>query len=225
MHLSSSSHCPTGGPPLPAASILELLTGHPNNGSLLVLGNPDLNDARMDLPGAEQEADQIGALLKATPLLRKQATETTVKARGGQVSRLHFATHGAFDTENVLDSALILVPDAADDGRLTVAEIYHLQLNADLVTLSACETGLGKVNTGDDVVGLTRSFLYAGASSVVSSLWQVEDKSTALLMTTFYQNLKSMDKREALANAQMTVMKQYKQPFYWAAFQLTGMTQ
>jgi CHAT domain-containing protein len=97
-----------------------------------------------------------------------------------------------------------------------------MSLDADLVTLSACETGLGKVNNGDDVVGLTRGFLYAGSRSIISSLWSVDDKSTAVLMTAFYQNLLAADKREALRQAQIKVRGAHPHPFFWAAFQLTG---
>jgi CHAT domain-containing protein len=95
-------------------------------------------------------------------------------------------------------------------------------LNADLVTLSACETALGKVATGDDVVGFTRGFLYAGARSLISSLWQVDDQATRDLMVAFYSNLQSMTKDEALRQAQLKVKKQYQHPYYWAAFVLTG---
>ena len=105
---------------------------------------------------------------------------------------------------------------------LTVGELYSMNLNADLVTLSACETGLGKVANGDDVVGLTRGFLFAGARSIVASLWSVDDKATAMLMETFYRNLVIMDKEEALRQAQITIRKNFPQPFFWAAFQLTG---
>jgi CHAT domain-containing protein len=101
-------------------------------------------------------------------------------------------------------------------------DIYSLRLSADLVTLSACETALGKVNPGDDVVGLIRGFLYAGASSIVASLWQVDDAATSELMDRFYTALTKTDKREALRKAQIDMMKKYEHPFYWAAFQLTG---
>ena len=77
-----------------------------------------------------------------------------------------------------------------NDGRLSVGELYAMDLNAELVTLSACETGLGKLASGDDVVGLTRGFMYAGAKTIVASLWPVSDEATAYLMTAFYQNLK-----------------------------------
>ncbi|MEK7340788.1 MAG: CHAT domain-containing protein, partial [Candidatus Binatota bacterium] len=103
-----------------------------------------------------------------------------------------------------------------------VNELYSLSLDADLVTLSACETGLGKISNGDDVVGLTRGFLYAGSRSIIASLWKVDDLSTSQLMTQFYSTLQQSNKREALRQAQLEIQKTYPHPFFWAAFQLTG---
>jgi CHAT domain-containing protein len=102
-----------------------------------------------------------------------------------------------------LDSGLLLSGDDKNDGKLTVVALYDMRLPADLVTLSACNTVLGKVSSGDDVVGFLRGFLYAGASSIVSNLWQVDDQATAILMQTFYQSLPHMNKREALRAAQI----------------------
>ena len=101
-----------------------------------------------------------------------------------------------------------------------------MRLDADLVTLSACETGLGKVLNGDDVLGLTRGFLYAGTSNVAASHWPVDDLATAELMKRFYQNLlKGVPKRDALRQAQIETRRQFPHPFYWAAFFLTGLGQ
>lgn len=130
--------------------------------------------------------------------------------------------HGTFDAEKPLSSGLLLVGDSENDGRLTVGELYDLNLTADLVTLSACETALGRIANGDDVVGFTRGFLYAGADSIVSSLWQVDDAATSVLMQSFYEGLKNSDKRSSLRQAQLTTRKEYQHPYYWAAFQLTG---
>jgi len=105
---------------------------------------------------------------------------------------------------------------------LTVDKLYSTKLDADLVTLSACETGLGKIANGDDIVGLSRGFLYAGSSSIVASLWKVDDLATSDLMTRFYSTMKTKDKREALRSAQLDTMSKYPHPFYWASFQLTG---
>jgi len=107
---------------------------------------------------------------------------------------------------------------------LRAGDLYNLSLSADLVTLSACETALGKVSTGDDVVGFTRGFLYAGTRSLIASWWQVDDEATRDLMVNFYTNLSKMSKDEALRQAQLKVKEQYSHPYYWAAFLLTGST-
>src|SRR5262249_35281129 len=136
---------------------------------------------------------------------------------------IHTASHGDFDAERPLASSLLLAPDGTDDGRLTVSDLYSMRIGADLVTLSACETGLGRIANGDDVVGLTRGFLYAGTRTIVASLWQVEDRSTGDLMIAFYRSLaKGLSKRDALAAAQIEELGKQPHPFYWAAFQLTG---
>jgi CHAT domain-containing protein len=124
-----------------------------------------------------------------------------------------------------LSSGLFLARGSEADGVLTVGDLYSLHWDADLVTLSACETGLGRVANGDDVIGLTRGFLYAGARSIVASLWQVDDAATERLMMSFYRNLETHDKREALRLAQIETRARYPQPMYWAAFQVVGRAQ
>ncbi len=211
---------------LPSASVMAFLNKnvtapHP----LLILGNPELGDAKLALPGAEQEAKAIAKQQTgATLLLGADATETQIKQHGALFKVLHFASHGIFDPETPLSSGLLLAKDKSNDGILTVRELYELNLNADLVTLSACETGLGKIANGDDVVGFTRGFLYAGTNSIISSLWKVDDQATSRLMQHFYANLSDgSDKRLALKNAQLAVKSDYnRHPYYWAAFQLTG---
>ena len=126
-------------------------------------------------------------------------------------------------SERPLESGLALASTSEGDGLLTVGELYEMHLGADLITLSACDTGLGKIEMGDDVVGITRGFMYAGANTIVSSLWQVDDEATGMLMQNFYKQLKNSDKRTALRNAQLALRNGSKsQPYYWAAFQLTG---
>lgn len=213
---------------LPSASVLEYLRPGrmKSTASMLVLGNPDLGDAKYDLPSAQTEAQKIAAQFGKTKLLlRGQATETSVKAGAGDYAVLHVASHGIFNTKKPLDSALLLSKDEHNDGKLTVGELYSMKLNADLVTLSACETGLGQINSGDDVVGLTRGFLYAGSSSVIASLWQVDDEATSQLMVKFYAELAAKPKVEALRSAQLEVKKKYPHPYFWSAFYLTGNAQ
>lgn len=119
-----------------------------------------------------------------------------------------------------LYSYLLFAPSENDDGLLTVNEVFGLDLKASLVTLSACQTGLGNLSLGDDIVGLSRAFLFAGTPAVIVSLWSVADQPTAVLMTKFYQNLENFSPQEALSRAQREVMKQYPDPYYWAPFQL-----
>jgi CHAT domain-containing protein len=156
-------------------------------------------------------------------LTRRAATKSALTRTGELFRVIHVAAHGEFVSDQPLDSRLLLAPEAGDDGRLTAGDLYGLRLNADLVTLSACETGLGKVLSGDDVIGLTRGFLYAGANSIVASLWPVSDEETSFLMVRLYGNLKTMPKADALRQAQLETKRRYAHPFFWSAFQLTGM--
>lgn len=211
---------------LPSGSVMKFLKNSKKDqaGTILAFGNPNLGDPIYDLPGAEKEAiavtrDQPNSKL----FMRGQATETRAKQLGEHFRYVHFATHATFDAEKPLASGLLMTADGANDGVLTVGELYDLRLNADLVALSACETALGKVASGDDVVGFTRGFLYAGARSIVSSLWKVDDQATSILMQEFYKQLQIDDKREALRAAQLKVKNTYNShPYYWAAFQITG---
>jgi len=211
---------------LPSASVMKFLKKGKGGkvGTALVLGNPDLGDAKLDLPFAQAEAQIIGELLPDSKvLIRSHATETAARKYGRGFKYVHFASHGVFNPAKPLASGLLLARDVKNDGMLTVSELYDIELDADLVTLSACETALGYVANGDDVVGFTRGFLYAGANSIVSSLWKVDDEATSELMKAFYANLGKMDKRSALRAAQLTLKNSEKShPYYWAAFQLTG---
>ena len=210
---------------MPSASVLAFLKTNKVSkpGQLLAFGNPDLGDAKLDLPNAEKEAITVSSMLPGSKVLtRKDASKAALKDYGNGFAILHFATHGEFSADSPLSSGLLLSKTATDDGRLTVSDLYGMRLDTDLVTLSACETGLGKVANGDDVVGLTRGFLFAGARSIVSSLWQVDDAATEKLMISFYKHMGRTDRREALRMAQLETMKTYQHPFYWAAFQITG---
>jgi CHAT domain-containing protein len=190
---------------------------------LLILGNPDLGDAALDLHFAESEARAVSTLSPdSRMMIRREASETNFRKASPSFERLHFATHGKFQAESPLESRLYLAKDGENDGMLTAGEIYTMSMDTDLVTLSACETGLGKVAGGDDVVGLTRGFLFAGSRSIVASLWSVDDQSTAELMRTFYENLTNMSKDKALSEAQIRIRKSFPHPYFWAAFQLTG---
>jgi len=188
------------------------------------------------LPGTRVEVRDIGkvfGLASDSPDLRlaSAATKSALKRLDksgelGQYKYLHFATHGilADDVPAVGQPALILAGDSDSDGFLTMKEIQDLRVNADLVVLSACQTGLGKQITGEGAMGMARAFMVAGASSVVVSLWSVADESTAMLMQQFYTHLvkEHRGKGEALQLAREELRKQYPDPYFWAPFVLIG---
>lgn len=190
---------------------------------VLAFGNPDLGDPALNLRYAEREVKEIAGLYpNAEVFVRKEATERKAKEKSPAHSILHFATHGEFNEENPLESSLKMSPDGESSGDLTTAEVFGLKLHASLVVLSACETALGKISSGEEIVGFTRAFIYAGTPSVITTLWNVNDKTSYLLMQEFYRNLKTMGKGAALRSAQLALMKTYRHPYYWSAFVLTG---
>jgi len=140
-------------------------------------------------------------------LLGKQATKLKAKDLASGYDILHFAAHAELKGEDPLSSAILLAKSGGDEGRLQVREVFEMELNANLVVLSGCETGLGKLSSGDEFVGLTRAFIYAGTPSVVASLWKVNDASTAHLMSSFYRNLKTKSKVESLRQAQLEMIR------------------
>jgi CHAT domain-containing protein/Flp pilus assembly protein TadD len=160
---------------------------------------------------------------------RQSATEEQVKINEavGRARRLHFATHARMDEQRPQASGLLLArsADSPEDDVLQIAEVFGLKLRAELVVLSACETGLGRTLSGEGVIGLTRAFMSAGARSVAVSLWQVADASTAELMVGFYSHLdRSSDKAEALRRAKLELIEagRYAHPYFWAPFVLSG---
>ena len=193
------------------------------NGALAV-GNPDLGDPRMNLWYAGREAREVQGLYPgATAFIGREATKGNVEGLVGREALVHFATHADLEEQDPLGSALLLHPDGTDDGRLEVQQVFGLTLNASLVVLSACETALGKLGRGDELTGLTRAFIYAGTPSIITTLWQVNDRSAYELMGEFYRNLKTgEDKAAALRQAQIATLAKYPDPYYWAAYELTG---
>jgi CHAT domain-containing protein len=145
---------------------------------------------------------------------------------------VHFATHGYVDDRSPFDSGLVLsIPEeltpGRDNGLLQVWEIFEsVRLDADLVVLSACETGIGEIRGGEGIIGLTRAFQYAGARSVLASLWRVEDRATAELMSRFYRGLlvEGLPVAAALRQAQLAVGadRRWRSPYYWSGFVLQG---
>lgn len=208
---------------VPSASVLPFLQRTRAEGDSLVLGDPDLGKAELRLKYAQTEAQSIAKILpRSTLRLGRQASETFLRSQGKNASTIHIAAHGMFHPDDPLQSAIFLAPDSSNDGRLMVGDLYNLRLDADLVTLSGCETARGKVASGDDVVGFTRGLFYAGTRSVLSSLWKVDDQATGELMTRFYTSLATQTRPRALQTAQLQTMDQYPHPYFWAAWVLAG---
>ncbi|MFS8086799.1 MAG: CHAT domain-containing protein, partial [Acidobacteriota bacterium] len=212
---------------LPAAAALVYVE-KPTRSSRSVLAMAPANPR---LQYTQQESQSISGLFPAQNklLLGTRATESSFNQLANRYDVIHLATHGFFNKLNPLLSGVVLEPDAEEDGRLEVHEILELRLDADLVTLSACDTALGsgyfaEVPAGDDLVGLTRAFLFAGTPSVLASLWEVNDRSAVQLMHGFYDELRKSDKATALAKTQREMRARgiYRHPYYWSAFVLVG---
>jgi CHAT domain-containing protein len=184
------------------------------------------------LPRTRDEVEEIAKLFapdRCRVFLGKESTEEAVKAAPlRRYKRLHFATHGLLNERNSSRSAIVLTldNDPHEDGFLEVGEIAKLNLDCDLVVLSACQTGRGQLFSGEGIVGLSRAFLYAGAGSVVVSLWNVSDISTSELMKSFYQHLiNNMGNAAALREAKLQMLRsgnETRHPYYWAPFIVVG---
>ncbi|NEO29475.1 MAG: CHAT domain-containing protein [Symploca sp. SIO3C6] len=222
----------------------------PGNASeVLVVGNPTMPKIATNweklprqltsLPGAEREAQEIAQIHNTAPLIGDKASKVTIMQKMPNARIIHLATHGLLDHFLVhkrinegksawlealeAPGAIALAPTQTDDGLLTAPEIAPLNLKAELVVLSACNTGRGKL-TGDGVIGLSRSFITAGVPSVLVSLWRVPDYATATLMIDFYTNLEEgkLDKAQALRQAMLTMLEKKRDPNNWASFTLIG---
>jgi CHAT domain-containing protein len=186
------------------------------------------------LPATAREAESIVALVDSGQSLLAlgfdSSLETVMNSNLKDYRVIHFATHGRIDSRYPALSQLVFsqFDDSGGrvDGTLHLHEIYKLRLNADLVTMSACDTALGREISGEGLTGLTQGFMYAGSRSVLASLWQVPDRATSELMTRFYQNL--LDKKQkpaaALRNAQLELssVARWRSPYFWSGFVLQG---
>lgn len=216
--------------------------GGVRGGRALVVGNPSMPAVASPagervtlspLPGAEAEAAWVAGLLDAGVLSGDDATEAAVRERLPSAGLVHLATHGyAYASESrARDSFIALAPGEREDGLLTVGEVLDGvgRLSAELVVLSACQTGLGDLKQAEGTVGLQRAFLARGARGVLVTLWSVSDEATALLMQRFYthwlgEGAEPATKAEALRRAQADVAAdpRFAHPRYWSAFQLVG---
>jgi CHAT domain-containing protein/lipopolysaccharide biosynthesis regulator YciM len=241
---------------IPSASILAALRDRPHTSGkkmLLAYGDPDyggigagpdpfrgellehLGEGFTRLPDSRREVENIGRLYRdagAVVVTGDQSTEEHVKhASLAEFRILHFALHGITDEYQPQFSGLVLNrprPGAAEDGLLQAYEIAQLNLNAELVVLSACETATGKQMKGEGLVGLTQAFLAAGASSVIASLWQVQDTATTEFMIRFHRHLRrgNYTTAEALRRTRVDLIAggTYAHPYYWAPFVIFGET-
>ena len=212
-----------------AAALVRNSAETSSTGALLAMAPSDAH-----LPNAAAEVRSIGQLFPRSSrvVVGKAATKTLFKQVAADYAYLHLATHGSLNRNAPALSALELEPDAENDGRLELHEIVRMKLRARLITLSACETALGKgyfteTPAGDEFVSITRAFLTAGSQNVLASLWAVNDESTLVLMVRFYRHLLENGGAEALARAQREVRHsnaRYRHPYYWAAFVMVGPT-
>jgi len=206
---------------------------------------PKVTPALAMLPAARRETSEIASIVgprRSVVLEGSRAEESRVRSSMRNVRVVHFATHGVIRDDEPFESFLALgtgAPGAASDGRLTVAELYGLELNVDLVVLSACRTATGPLS-GDGISGVSRALFYAGASSVLATLWDVADEPSAMLMAGFYRHWNAgMNKRTALRQAQLDLLRALRsgkvtvktrlgtvpldeQPHYWAGYILVG---
>lgn len=177
------------------------------------------------LPGALSEVNRISDYFHLTKHIDDKATESSFKKVAGEYDILHFAMHALIDDDNPLFSKLVFHKnnDQENDGFLNTYEIYHLDLNGDLVVLSSCNTGIGKLHKGEGVINISRAFQFAGIPSTIATLWNVDDKSSSQIMKAFYKQLaRGLDKDEALRMAKLDFLSKaeepYLHPLFWAGY-------
>ena len=200
----------------PSASVYRLCceAGPRATGEALIMGVPDARAPYIE--------DEIQAVHRTLPGARvfvgEQATAERLTTLGPTSRFVHLSTHGFFRSDNAMFSSIRL-----GSGSLNVIDLYQLRLAAELVTLSGCSTGLNVVAAGDELVGLVRGLLYAGAQAVMLTLWDTCDRSTAVFMEAFYRNLRSNPNKARAAQLAMQALRtEYPHPFYWAPFVLVG---
>ncbi|HOT15361.1 MAG TPA: CHAT domain-containing protein [Bacteroidales bacterium] len=210
----------------PSASVLRETKNKKRSAgnSLLAMALGNLSLYGMPpLASTDNEVKNIAPLFEKS--LVKVENECTVDffvENAPYFSYLHLATHGVYNSKSPFSSYILFNKTADNDGMLKVSDIFGLQLKSNMVALSACQTGLGNISNSDELVGLSRAFIYAGTPSIVVSLWSVADEPTAKLMTYFYENLKTNPANAALVQAERKLMKTYKEPYFWAPFVLIG---
>jgi CHAT domain-containing protein len=211
---------------LPSVSALSYLHSKPVSSAprALVLAS-DQEEGFPLLASANDEGQSVGAFFDTKLMLGKEATSAALRENGADYDILHLIAHFEIDRKNPMASRILLSRgEKGEESPLDLAGVYRLSLRkTDLVVLSGCQSQTGKRTRGDDIIGLSQAFLYAGSPSVVASLWSVDDDATKLLMVSFYSGLRrGTSKTDALRLAQIEVRRKYPSPFYWAAFVLNG---
>jgi len=178
-----------------------------------------LGVADEQIPRVHEELQSLDGLFASVKRFTNEAaTSEALRRNSADVDVIHVACHAQFRSDNPLFSSLVF-----SDGWFTARDAYRLKLNCGLVTLSACETGMNAVAPGDELMGLARGFLSAGSSTVMMSLWTIDDEATAELMTRFYRELAvTKSPAAALRAAQTDLLKQKPHPFFWSPFILVG---
>jgi CHAT domain-containing protein/Flp pilus assembly protein TadD len=210
---------------LPSASILQSIRpGVDAHGARALVVAQSLANGQPALSYVDKEAAGVAKLYHTQPLPTGRATRAEFMKLAPAYNVIHIAAHAELNSNSPLFSRILLSPATGDNGEIEVREVYGMDLaRTKLVVLSACQTQLGKQSKGDDIIGLNRAFIYAGASSVIASLWTVDDEATSLLMKAFYGHLRQgMSTAAALQGAQIATRQRYPHPYYWAAFVLTG---
>ncbi len=198
--------------------------------NVMALGNPDVNDKKLDLPGASLEVESIKAMYPSTQTFtRKDASKIKVMSDGASASILHIAAHAMVDDIDPMHSYVLLSNPAAvtgvAGGELEAQDLQNMKLSKmSLVTLSACNSGIGKIAKGDEFSGFKNAILLAGASRLLVSLWPVDDDATAALMGSFYKSAATMKPAAAMRKAQLELIAKAdtNSPFKWAPFVLVG---
>lgn len=182
-------------------------------------------------PFAVQTAKQIAGIFSGTTFIEEEADETNFKKEAAKYGVIHLGTHAEINQNSPLMSHLVLsknvVNDSTDDGYLYAYEIYQMPLHAELAVLSACETGIGKQQNSEGIISLAHSFSYAGCPSIVMSLWNIDEKTSAGIIADFYHHLsEGMHKNKALRQAKLDYLKdaplELQSPYYWAGLVLLG---
>ena len=210
-------------------------TGHRSNVEGPALVRSIYRSAGFTFPPLPNSRAEVAGIARLFPEGQQKtyvgatATKASLFSEKLDYRRLHFATHAVLDERTPAQCGIALTPDGSkdDDGILRMNEIVDMKLNADLVVLSACQSGLGKLVRGEGMIGLTRAFLYAGAGSVVVSLWKVDDLATSRFMQKFYKRMQEgAGIPDALRQAKLDMLSSgvpaYRNPFYWAPFVVTG---